>query len=83
MSLREGAVVDAVDEEMTGRYRQLIRCLRLVRDKSYLHSRDTEWLQILARRHHVSTRTMRRDLQALREAGYGFTTEDYPKDRPA
>ena len=68
---------------MRGRYRQLIRCLRLVRDRAYTHPMNTARLGQLAARHGVCTRTMRRDLQALREAGYGFTRwteQDLPKD---
>lgn len=66
-----------------GRYRQLIRCLRMVRERSYQLDTTPEHLQALATRHRVTTRTIRRDLQALREAGYGFvrfTEVDIPGD---
>lgn len=48
------------------RYRQLVRCLRLMRAVS---TRETVAIRALASQFRVSTRTIRRDLAALRAAG--------------
>lgn len=55
----------------------------MVKDRAWASPITTERLQHIADRYHVSTRTVRRDLQALREAGYGnihFTEQDIPAD---
>ena len=65
------------------RYRQLIRCLRMVQERAYQREATGDHLRALAMKHKVSTRTIRRDLQALREAGYGFvpwSEVDIPRD---
>ena len=66
-----------------GRYRQLIRCLRLV--ASHIDGAlSPERVKQLAKAHGVSTRTIHRDLAALREAGHGEATyveADIPPDR--
>lgn len=49
-----------------GRYRQLVRCLRLRRAVA---NRRTVHINSLANQFRVSTRTIRRDLAALRAAG--------------
>lgn len=49
-----------------GRYRQLVRCLRLQR---MVRGRQVLDIASLARQFDVSTRTIRRDLAALSEAG--------------
>lgn len=66
-----------------GRYRQLIRCLWLAKSHAWQGPVTTERVEALARYCGVSTRTIRRDLQALREAGYGecrYTECDIPGD---
>lgn len=68
----------------SGRCRQLIRCLKLIRDQAWKSRMTGITLRRLAEQHQVSTRTIRRDLQALREAGYGecrWTEYDLPADR--
>lgn len=68
---------------MTKRCQTLVRCLRLVRDRAWAGEMSGERLRELASRHAVCTRTIRRDLQALREAGYGecgYTEQDIPGD---
>ena len=66
-----------------GRYRQLIRCLRLVA----LHinsAQPAERVKELAALHGVSTRTIRRDLAALTEVGLidaPYAEADIPPDR--
>lgn len=49
-----------------GRYRQLVRCLRLLRVVDGYRRVDVD---TLAKNFDVSTRTIRRDLAALRSAG--------------
>ena len=67
----EGEQVTQGSRAVRSRYRQLVRCLRLVRDRAYAQSLTGARLAHLARLHGVCPRTIRRDLQALREAGYG------------
>lgn len=51
-----------------GRYRQLVRCLQLQQETKNRQI-TAAYLRLLAERHAVSTRTVRRDLRALQAAG--------------
>jgi len=58
----------------------------MVRDKAWQQPTTDGGLDRLAARYGVSTRTIRRDLQAFREAGYGeapWYEQDIPPDRLA
>ena len=56
----------------------------MVRDRAWVQLLTDGHLTRLADHYGVSTRTIRRDLQALREAGYGevpWYEQDIPRDR--
>lgn len=55
------------DNELNGRYRQLARVLRLLRRIE--REEQCPRLEVLAGQLQVSTRTVRRDLEALRAVG--------------
>jgi predicted DNA-binding transcriptional regulator YafY len=65
-------------KKSSGRSSQLVRILNIIRDLSRMSSVD---LYELAGRYGATTRTIRRDLDALREAGMPLTEQPSPDGR--